>query len=101
MHQMRLFVDTHDQDDGTFPAGLTREQFIGFLARYEESCRQEGVTIVQINIGLDEGRAFCVTLAPDADSVRRAHERVGLPFRTITEVETVTPGTLFFHPRAA
>ena len=34
------------------------------------------------------------------DAVRRAHERVGLPFDSITEVSTATPGDTFFraHP---
>jgi hypothetical protein len=41
-----------------------------------------------------EGRAFCYNLAPDADAVRRAHERVGLPFDSITEVTTMTPGDM-------
>ena len=34
-----------------------------------------------------------------ADAVRRAHERVGLPFETITEVTTVTPGDFFYLAR--
>lgn len=101
MPKMRFFVDTHDKDNGTFPAGLTQDQFVQFLAQYQNACQEEGVTIVQVNVGLGDGRAFCMTLAPDADAVRRAHDRVGLPYGTITEVETATPGTLFFQPQAA
>jgi hypothetical protein len=35
-------------------------------------------------------------MAPSAEAVRRAHERVGLPFDDITEVVTSTPGDIFF-----
>jgi hypothetical protein len=46
------------------------------------------VVPLRVHVGYDEGRAFCFTMAPDADAVRRAHERVGLPFDSITEVAT-------------
>ncbi|MAS05673.1 MAG: hypothetical protein CL534_13465 [Ahrensia sp.] len=101
MDRLRMFVDTHDQAKGTFPEGLTEAEFGQFFAAYEEACREEGVVIVSANVGLAAGRAFCMTLAPDEDAVRRAHERVGLPFDSITEVETATPGSLFFRPQAA
>jgi hypothetical protein len=39
-------------------------------------------------------------MAPSADAVRRAHERVGLPFDEITEVVTSTPSDLFFAAAA-
>jgi hypothetical protein len=50
----------------------------------------EGVINLKVHLGLGVGRAFCVNLAPDADAVRRAHERVGLPFDTITEVSDIS-----------
>jgi hypothetical protein len=40
-------------------------------------------------------------MAPDADAVRRAHEKVGLPFDKIAEVTTATPGDTFFRRSAA
>jgi hypothetical protein len=101
MEKMRMFVDTHDKAKGTFPEGLSEAEFGEFFAVFEEACRQEGVIIVSANVGLAEGRAFCMTLAPGEDAVRRAHERVGLPYDSITEVETATPGSLFFRPQAA
>lgn len=101
MEKMRLFVDTHDQSKGTFPNGLTTEQFEGFFAQYEAACQAEGVVILQVNVGLGDGRAFCMTMAPDAEAVRRAHDRVGLPFDTITEVQSASPGTVFFKRAAA
>jgi len=36
-------------------------------------------------------------MAPDAEAIRRAYERAGLPYETITEVATATPGDLFFQ----
>ncbi|MGE4278139.1 MAG: DUF4242 domain-containing protein [Magnetospirillum sp.] len=101
MKSMRLFVDTHDVANNTFPAGLTAEQFEGFFAQYQDACQAEGVVLLNVDVGLEAGRAFCLNLAPDADAIRRAHDRVGLPFDSITEVKSASPGTLFFRPNAA
>jgi hypothetical protein len=92
---MRYFVDTHDQVNGTFPARLGSEQLRDFVAGFEQACRQEGVLVLRLHVSLELGRAYCFTAAPDADAVRRAHERVGLPFDDITEVSTITPADLF------
>lgn len=101
MQTMKFFVDTHDTENGTFPEGLDTAQFEQFFAQYQGACQEEGVVLLQVNVGLEDGRAFCMTMAPDADAVRRSHERVGLPFTSITEVQTATPGTIFFKPQAA
>ena len=101
MQEMRLFVDTHDVAKHSFPAGLTAEQFEGFFAQYQTACQAEGVVLLNVNVGLEDGRAFCLTLAADAEAVRRAHERVGLPFDSITEVRSASPGALFFRRDAA
>ncbi len=93
---LKFFVDTHDVRHGTFPAGISGEDFAGFHAKYEEACRAEGVVSVRIHVGLGEGRAYCLTMAENAEAVRRAHERVGLPFDEITEVVSSAPGDLFF-----
>lgn len=100
MQAMRLFLDTHDEAHGTFPAGLTAEGFAGFYPAYLDACRAEGVVNLDIQVGLADGRAFCLNLAPDAEAVRRAHARVGLAFDTITEVKTASPGALFFRAEA-
>lgn len=97
MQPMRFFVDTHDRTNQTFPPELTPEQFEVFFANYEQACIAEGVVLLRVHVGLEAGRAFCFNMAPDADAVRRAHERVGLPYDSITEVSTATPGDLFFH----
>lgn len=92
---MRYFVDTHDQANGTFPAGLGSEQLREFVGGFAQACQEEGVLILRVHVSLESGRAYCFTAAPDADAVRRAHERVGLPFDDITEVSTITPADLF------
>ncbi len=99
MQAMRFFLDTHDRARNTFPARLTTEEFEAFFARYEQACYAEGVVPLRIHVGYDEGRAFCLNMAPDAEAVRRAHERVGLPYDSITEVTTATPGDTFFNRR--
>ncbi len=98
MQTMRFFVDTHSIESETFPEGLGAEDFRGFYAKYLEACQEEGVVQLRVHLGLEEGKAFCFNMAPDADAVRRAHEKAGLPFDNITEVETATPGDLFFSP---
>jgi hypothetical protein len=100
MQRMRFFLDTHDQRTKTFPAGISKEQFVDFYTKYEKACREEGVVNLRIHVGFEEGRAYCFNMAPSADHVRRAHERAGLTFDTITEVTTTTPGDLFFEPAA-
>ncbi|WP_413203557.1 DUF4242 domain-containing protein [Rhodospirillum sp. A1_3_36] len=98
---MRLFIDTHDQTKGTFPKGLTPEGFEGFYVGYEQACAEEGVIIIRTHVGYAEGRAFCLNMAPDAEAVRRAHEKAGLPFDSITEVSTASPTDSFFRRPAA
>lgn len=100
MKAMKFFIDTHDVTHNTFPAGLTREQFELFFAHYEQACADEGVVPLRIHVGYAEGRAFCFTMAPDVEAVRRAHAKVGLPFDSITEVTTATPGDTFFRRSA-
>ena len=101
MQKMKFFIDTHDVDHETFPTGITPDQFQDFFASYEVACQDEDVIILRVHVAYDVGRAFCFTMAPDADNVRKAHERVGLPFDSISEVETATPGDTFFRAKAA
>ncbi len=98
MKPLRFFLDTHDIARGTFPVGLTPEQFEGFYPGYEAACYEEGVVPVRIHVGYDDGRAFCLTMAPDAEAVRRAHQRARLAFDSICEVKLATPGDTFLRP---
>lgn len=100
MKPMRFFLDTHDRKNKTFPERLSPAEFEGFYAQYEQACYAEGVVPVRTHVGYEEGRAFCLNMAPDAEAVKRAHARVGLPFDDIVEVAMATPGDTFFR-RAA
>jgi hypothetical protein len=97
MQQMKFFLDTHDRRSETFPAGISRDEFAQFLPKYEKACREEGVVLLRVHVGFEEGRAYCFNMAPSAEHVRRAHARVGLPIETLTEVSTATPGDLYFQ----
>lgn len=101
MKPMRFFIDTHDRTRQTFPEQLSMEDFEKFYAQYEQACYDEGVVPVRLHVSYEEGRAFCLNMATDAEAVRRAHERVGLPYDSITEVTTATPGDTFFRRKAA
>jgi hypothetical protein len=97
MKSLRYFLDTHDRSLGSFPEKLTSADFEAFFAKYEAACQAEGVIPLRTHVGYADGRAFCLNLAPDADAVRRAHARVGLPFDSISEVATASPGDSFFR----
>jgi hypothetical protein len=98
--KLMLFIDTHDHRSKTFPAGLSKAEFAAFFSKYEEACREHGVVVLRAHVGLGDGRAYCFNMAPSADHVRRAHQAAGLPFETITEVTTATPGDMFLEPQA-
>jgi hypothetical protein len=100
MQKLRLFIDTHDKANNSFPDGLTAEQFEPVLEKYEAACCEEGVILLRVHLGYTDGRAFCLTMAPDAEAVRRAHARIGLPIDTITEVETASPTDTLFRRQA-
>ena len=97
METLRFFLDTHDRRSGSFPAQLTPAAFEAFYATYEAACFAEGVVPIRTHVGYADGRAFCLNMAPDADAVRRAHERAGLPFDEIVEVQMAGPGDTFFR----
>lgn len=97
MNALKFFMDTHDRANKTFPAKISPAEFEVFYAKYEKACYEEGVIPLRLHVGYGEGRAFCFTMAPDAESVKRAHDRVGLPYDTITEITTATPGDTFFR----
>lgn len=97
MKAMRFFLDTHDRKHQTFPEKLGMEDFEKFYALYEQACFAEDVIPIRLHLSYQEGRAFCLNMARDAEAVRRAHERVGLPYDDTTEVTTATPGDTFFR----
>jgi len=62
----------NDTTKQTFPAKLQPNEFEGFIMQYEAACRAEGVVLLRVHAGLEAGRAFCFTMAPEAEAVRRA-----------------------------
>lgn len=96
MTKLKLFIDIHDAANGTFPAGIATKDFVGFYKKYEQACQEEGVINLKVDVGFEEGRAFCLNLAKDSDAIRRAHQKVGLPFDSITEVVTASSKSILF-----
>ncbi|MCH9813671.1 MAG: DUF4242 domain-containing protein [Epsilonproteobacteria bacterium] len=94
MQTLRFFMDTHDKKNETFPADISPKELEGFYQSYEDACKEEGVISLKIHVGFEEGRAFCLNMAPDVDAVYRVHQKVGLPYDTITEVTTISPADL-------
>jgi hypothetical protein len=100
MQEMKFYIDTHDRRSSTFPAEISEEQFQEFFSAYEKASRESGVVVLRAHVGLADGRAYCFNMAPSAEHVRQAHEHAGLPFESISEVATATPGDLSFTPKA-
>ena len=95
MSEFKLFIDTHNRNNGTFPQQIALAEFAAFYASYQQACAEEEVVSLKIFSDMEQGRAFCLTLARSAEAVKRAHERAGLPFDSISEVRSVSPEDLF------
>jgi hypothetical protein len=96
MKKMKLFVDVHDKRNGTFPESIGKDDFAGVYEKYAEACAEEGVVIVNTMVSAEDGRMYCINMAPDADAVKRAHDKIGLGFDSISEVTTASPGDIYF-----
>ena len=97
MQKMKLFIDTHDKRTGTFPEDISKEAFADVFRKYEAACVEEGVVSVKAMLNAEDGRMYCINLAPDAEAIRRAHAKIGLAFDVITEVSTASPGDIYFQ----
>ena len=97
MQKMKLFIDTHDKRNGTFPDAIGKDAFGDVYQKYAQACEEEGVVIVRTMVSAGEGRMFCVNLAPSEDAIRRAHEKIGLAYDAITEVTSASPGDIYFQ----
>jgi Nickel responsive protein SCO4226-like len=69
---MARFMDVH-----TGMKGLTKEQFEQAHRRDLELQAKEHVTFVQAWADPVTGKVFCLSEAPDKDSVKRVHEKAG------------------------
>jgi hypothetical protein len=88
---MKYFIDTHDKAKGSFPQQeLTEEQFYAQFDSLEQAAAPLGVFGHAAHVNLAEGKAFCFMSGPDEESIRKAHEAIGLPYDSITEVRRVT-----------
>jgi len=97
MKKMRFFIDTHDKKNETFPEKITAKDLEEFYKSYQEACSEESVISMKIAVGFEEGRAFCLNIAPDKEAVERVHQKVGLPFDEITEVTTISSSDILLN----
>jgi len=97
MKKMKLFIDVHDERNGTFPTGITDQKFSDFYQKYTKICEEEGVISLKTHVSLTDGKAFCLNMASDIKAIKTVHERVGLPYDSISEIKSVAPGDLFFN----
>lgn len=81
---MALFMDVH-----TGMAGVTMEQLAEAHQADLDIQSDEGVNFEQAWADPKTGHVFCLSDAPNADAVRRIHERAGHPADEIHEI-TVT-----------
>jgi hypothetical protein len=88
---MKYFIDTHDHAKGSFPKQqLSEAEFIATYGGFEQACEGEGGLALGAHVNLHEGKAYCFTAGPDVEAIRKAHEAIGLPYDSITEVKRVT-----------
>ena len=88
---MKYFIDTHDRTKGSWPAeGVSEAEFLEMYSQFEAACESVGGTDLGAHVNVTEGKAYCFTKGPDAEAIRRAHEKLHFPFDSITEVRRVT-----------
>ena len=88
---MKYFIDTHDRAKGSWPATHVSEaEFVRVYAEFAEAVAAEGGHDLGAHVNVQACKAFCFTYGPDADAIRRAHEKLDFPFDSITEVRQVT-----------
>ena len=91
MSHRKYFMDTHDKRKGSFPVQiLSEEQFLEQFDALDRAGEAIGVHGHAAHVNLEEGKAFCFMSGPDAESIRKAHAAIDLPFDSITEVQRVT-----------
>jgi hypothetical protein len=88
---VKYFIDTHDRTKGSFPvADLTQDQFLATYQGFEAALAEQGGFATGAHLNLGEGKAYCLTAADDEDAVFAAHEKIGLPYDSICQVQRVT-----------
>ena len=88
---MKYFIDTHDRAKGSFPAGeVTQDQFLAVYNGFEAALHAEGGFATGAHLNLAEGKAYCLTCADSEEALFAAHEKVGLPYDSVTQVQRVS-----------
>jgi len=81
---MKYFIDTHDRTKGSWPAeGVSEAEFLEIYSQFEAACESVGGTDLGAHVNVAEGKAYCFTKGPDAEAIRRAHEKLHLWFDSI------------------
>lgn len=94
---MKLYIDTHDRMTGTFPASMTSAQLNAFYMNYAKVCEQQGVVIVRTYVSQEDGKVFCLNMAPSESAIERVHDELNFPYDGITEVHGVAPTDLLLN----
>ncbi|MBZ5616718.1 MAG: DUF4242 domain-containing protein [Acidobacteriia bacterium] len=63
---------------------------IEIYSGFEKACEEVGGADLGAHVNVAQGKAYCFTKGPDAEAIRRAHEKLNFPFDSITEVRRVT-----------
>ncbi len=88
---MRYFIDTHDRSKGSFPAEkVTPEQFEAIYGRLDDALEAGGGLAIDAHLNLGDGKVFCLTAAADEAAVAAAHDKIGLRYDSITQVNRVS-----------
>jgi Protein of unknown function (DUF4242) len=88
---MKYFMDTHDRTKGSWPKDdVSETEFLRIYGQFGEAVAEQGGHDLGAHVNVKAGRAFCFTYGPDADAIRRAHEKLHFPYDSITEVRRVT-----------
>jgi hypothetical protein len=88
---VQYFIDTHDRSKGSFPAeAVTREEFLATYSGFDAALEEEGGFATGAHLNLSEGKAFCLTCASDVSVVAAAHEKIGMPYDSITQIQRVS-----------
>jgi hypothetical protein len=78
---MPKFMDVHDGF-----VGVTKEQLAEAHQRDLDTEAQDGVHFEHAWLDPESGKVFCLSTAPDKESVMRVHERSGHPTDQVYEL---------------
>lgn len=81
---MAQFLGVHKLQEG-MSEGDVRAGY----TNYKESAVKMGLKPVHAHLSMEKGFAYCVTEAPSAEDVRRAHADVAIPLEDVIEIETI------------